>query len=264
MTQMDGRVALVTGAASGIGLAVAEALAKEGASVALVSLPGDDLESAAEKCAKHGGRVLTIRADVSDPNAVRHAFEMAETEFGPVNAVHNNAGISIFAPLTDTSDLMWVKQLETNLSGNFYVLREAARTMKQRSGGAIVNTSSELALKGEAGYVAYTATKGGILAMTRSAAAELAIWGIRVNSVCPGTTRTPLFLAEFDGAADPEAELTETRASVALARFADPAEIADAVVFLLSEKASYITGTQLVVDGGRTGCFPIRNIDSEA
>ncbi|GAA5197250.1 SDR family oxidoreductase [Arthrobacter gyeryongensis] len=260
MREMSNRVALVTGAASGIGLATAEALAREGAAVAIVSRPEDDLDGARARLEKHGGKVLAIGADVGDPAAVRAAFERAETELGPIDAVHNNAGISIVSPLIETSDEVFAQLVRTNLAGSFYVLREAARVMQPRQTGAIVNTASELAIMGQAGYVAYTATKGAILAMTRSAAAELASWGIRVNAVCPGTTKTPMFLAEFDGVEDPEAELADNAASVAMQRIGDPAEIAECVVFLLSNRASYVTGTHLTADGGRTTCVPAGSI----
>lgn len=260
MTGMTNRIALVTGAASGIGLATADALAREGANVALLSRPGDDLDGARDRVKQHGGRVVTVAADVADSAAVRKAFERVEAELGPIDAVHNNAGISIVSPLTETTDEVFRRLVDTNLAGSFYVLREAARVMQPRRAGAIVNTASELALIGQAGYVAYTATKGAILAMTRSAAAELASWGIRVNAVCPGTTKTPMFLAEFDGAADPEAELADNAASVAMQRIAEPAEIAEAVMFLLSNRAGYITGTQLVADGGRTSCVAAGSI----
>lgn len=260
MPEMMNRVALVTGAASGIGLATAELLAREGADVALLSRPEDDLERARELVGTHGGRVLVVGADVGDSAAVRDAFGRVETDLGPIDAVHNNAGISIVAPLIDTTDELFDALIRTNLAGSFFVLREAARVMQPRRTGAIVNTASELAIIGQAGYVAYTATKGAILSMTRSAAAELASWGIRVNAVCPGTTKTPMFLAEFDGAADPEAELADNAASVAMQRIAEPTEIADAVVFLLSHRASYITGTHLTADGGRTTCVPAGSI----
>ena len=261
MNNMNGRTALVTGAASGIGLASAVALASGGARIALLSLPGDDLKNAQRLCEEAGApAVVTIPVDVGDSQAVVGAFAEAEKLLGPIDAVLNNAGISIVAPLTETTDEIWAKLNQTNLAGSFFVLREAARVMQRNGGGSIVNTASELALIGQAGYVAYTATKGAILAMTRSAAAELASWGIRVNAICPGTTRTPMFLREFDGAIDPEAELADNEASVALGRIAEPAEIAAAVCFLLSHDASYLTGTHLVVDGGRTGCVAAGSI----
>ncbi|WP_280454707.1 SDR family NAD(P)-dependent oxidoreductase [Nocardia brasiliensis] len=264
MPEMTNRVAVVTGAASGIGLATAVALAREGAAVALLSRPDDDLAGARRRIQAHGGRVVTIGADVGDSTAVRTAFDRVEAELGPVDAVHNNAGISIVAPLTETTDDMLGTLVRTNLAGSFYVLREAARVMRPRRGGAIVNTASELAIIGQAGYVAYTATKGAILAMTRSAAAELASWGIRVNAVCPGTTKTPMFLAEFDGVADPTAELADNAASVAMRRIAEPAEIGEAVVFLLSHRAGYITGTYLTADGGRTTCVAAGSVGVSA
>ncbi|MEU8226661.1 SDR family oxidoreductase [Kribbella sp. NPDC048915] len=260
MTEMTGRVALVTGAASGIGLAVAECLAREDAAVALLSRPEDDLDNARKRCAAAGADVLAIGADVGDPESVRKAFAQVEAELGPIDAVHNNAGISTVAPLADTSDEEFDRLVRTNLAGSFYVLREAARVMQPRQRGAIVNTGSELALMGQTGYVAYTATKGAILAMTRAAAAELASWGIRVNSVSPGTTKTPMFLREFDGVEDPETELAENAASVALQRIAEPSEIAECVSFLLSARAAYVTGTNLVVDGGRTTCIPVGTV----
>ena len=252
---MSGRTALVTGAASGIGLASAIALSEAGASVALLSRPDDDLDGARRRCEAAGSPVvITVGADVSVAKQVADAFSAAERALGPIDAVFNNAGISIVAPLIETTDEQWSTLVATNLTGSFNVLRAAARALQARGGGSIVNTGSELALIGQTGYVAYTATKGAILAMTRSAAAELASWNIRVNAVCPGTTRTPMFLREFDDVDDPAAEFAANEESVAMGRIAEPEEIAAAVRFLLSDEASYITGTQLVVDGGRTTC----------
>ncbi|MDX1891994.1 SDR family oxidoreductase [Mycolicibacterium sp. 050158] len=260
MTSSARRVALVTGAASGIGMATAAALARDGTDVALLSRAEDDFGAAVELVEGHGRQAMPVGVDVGDPRSVRDAFERVERDLGPIHAVHNNAGISIVAPLVDTTDEMFDRLVRTNLAGSFHTLREAARVMQPRRRGAVVNTASELALIGQAGYVAYTATKGAILAMTRSAAAELASWGIRVNSVCPGTTKTPMFLAEFDGATDPEAELADNAASVAMQRIAEPAEIAEVVAFLLSDRASYVTGAQMVADGGRTNCVPVGTI----
>ncbi len=259
MGRMEERVALVTGASSGIGRATASLLAAEGAAVALVALPGDELDAAAEECARHGRPAIAVAADVGDPDQVARAFGEA-SRLGPVDAVFNNAGISIVAPMAETTDEQWQRLLHTNLTGSFNVAREATRRMVGLGRGSLVNTASELALLGQAGYVAYTATKGGILAMTRALAAELARTGVRVNAVCPGTTDTPMLRAEFEVAADPAAEREENERSVAVGRLGRAEEIGAAVLFLLSDESSYVTGAQLVVDGGRTGCFPIGSI----
>ena len=256
MPRFTNRVALVTGASSGIGRATALKLADEGAHIALVALPGDDLQDATAQCRAAGSTALAIAADVADPRQVVAAFDEAAT-LGPVSAVFSNAGISIVGPVVALSDDDWLRQLHVNLSGSFYVVREAARRMIPHGAGAIVVTGSELGLLGQTGYVAYTATKGGVLAMTRAFAAELSGHGIRVNSVSPGTTETPMLMAEFDAAPDPAREREENASTIPVGRFASPADIANAVAFLLSDEAGYITGANLVVDGGRTSCFTI-------
>lgn len=254
MGRMDGRVAVVTGASSGIGRATAMLLAAEGADVALVALPGTELDEAALECARSGRKAIAIPADVSDSKQVAAAFNVAET-LGPVSAVFNNAGKSSVIPLTETEDKDWFYLLGTNLTGSFFVIREAIRRMQPRRYGAIVNTGSDLAFLGQAGYCAYSATKGGVLALTRAVADEVAPLGIRVNAVCPGATNTPLLMAEFTHVADPEAERKEMEQTIAMGRFGEPRELARAVLFLLSDEASYVTGAHLAVDGGRTTCF---------
>jgi NAD(P)-dependent dehydrogenase (short-subunit alcohol dehydrogenase family) len=256
MRRMEGKTVLVTGASSGIGRATAVEVAREGASVALLALPGADLEEAADACRSTGATAMALAADVADAAAVAGAFEAAERELGPVDAVFNNAGISTIASIAETTDEDWHRLLATNLTGSFHVLREAARRMAPRGAGTVVNTASELALVGEAGYAAYTATKGGVLAMTRSAAAELASDGIRVNAVCPGSTDTPMLQAEYETARDPGAARADGERSIALGRIAQPEDIARVVAFLLSDEARYVTGAHFVVDGGRTSCFP--------
>jgi NAD(P)-dependent dehydrogenase (short-subunit alcohol dehydrogenase family) len=255
VTSMSGRIALVTGASSGIGRATAELLASRGAAVALVALPGAELEEAAGSCRSHGVEAISVALDVADSAAVEAAFERAAEELGPVDAVFNNAGTSFVSPVTETTDEMWERQLRVNLSGSFFVARAAARAMQPLGRGAIVNTASELALGGQSGYVAYTATKGGVLAMMRAMAAELAPYGVRVNAVCPGAVDTPLLHAEFETAPDPERERADTERSISLGRLARPREIAQVVAFLLSDEASYVTGAHYMVDAGRTACF---------
>jgi NAD(P)-dependent dehydrogenase (short-subunit alcohol dehydrogenase family) len=254
MSRFANRVALITGASSGIGRATALRLAEEGAAVALVALPGDDLDAAAEECRATGAAALAVPTDVADCRQVAAAFDHAET-LGPASAVFSNAGISIVGPAVTLDDSDWLRQLHVNLSGNFFVVRGAARRMIPRGSGAIVTTGSELGLVGQMGYIGYTATKGGVLAMTRALASEMAVHGIRVNSISPGTTETPMLMAEFAAAPDPARERAENESTIPLGRIGQPGDIAAAVAFLLSDEAAYITGANLVVDGGRTSCF---------
>jgi len=255
MSQMGGRTALVTGASSGIGRATALALAAAGANVALVALRGAELQTVADLCRGAGVEAIAIEADVGDHAAVTDAFARAEA-LAPVDAIFSGAGISTVVPAIDTTDEQWARHIRTNLTGTFHVLREAARLMIARRRGSIVTVASELALTGQAGYAAYTASKGGVLAMSRVFAAELAPYGVRVNSVCPGGVDTPMLAAEFELADDPALERELLDRSIAFGRIARPEEIASAVLFLLSDESSYMTGSELVVDGGRTGCYP--------
>ena len=249
---MQGRVALVTGASSGLGRATAKRLAAEGASVALVALPGSELDSAAAECASTGVAVLAIGADVGASAEVESAFEQA-AQLGRVDAVFNNAGISDLAPVEHMTDEQWARVIRVNLTGCFYVARAAARTMIGNGGGSIVNTASDMAFVGElGGYTAYAATKGGVLAMTRVLAAELAPHGIRVNALCPGAMDTPMLASEFAAAPDPEKDRIDTIRRIPLGRTAHPDEIANVAVFLMSQEASFVTGAGWLADGGHT------------
>ena len=250
MSHFQDKAYLVTGASSGIGLATTRALLAQGAKVAAVGLPDRLLDDAKRTLS---GAVMFIEADVSESLQVDSAFAQAEAELGPLSGAFNAAGISSVAPITETSDELWQRLIRVNLTGTFHVARAAARTLTSNGGGSLVCTASELSLVGQAGYSAYTATKGGVLSMMRSLAAELAPAGVRVNALSPGTTDTPMLAAEFAN----EEERARDEASVPLGRFALPEEIAAAALWLLGPDSSYVTGTNLVVDGGRTTTFPL-------
>ncbi|BCW69729.1 SDR family NAD(P)-dependent oxidoreductase [Arthrobacter sp. NicSoilB8] len=250
MSHFQDKTYLVTGASSGIGLATTRALLAQGAKVAAVGLPDRLLDDAKRQLS---GAVIFIEADVSESQQVDSAFARAETELGPLSGAFNAAGISSVAPIAETSDKLWQRLIQVNLTGTFHFARAAARTLSSNGGGSLVCTASELSLVGQAGYSAYTATKGGVLSMVRSLAAELAPAGVRVNALSPGTTDTPMLAAEFAN----EEERARDEASVPLGRFALPEEIAAAALWLLGPDSSYVTGTNLVVDGGRTTTFPL-------
>ena len=186
MSHFQDKTYLVTGASSGIGLATTRALLAQGAKVAAVGLPDRLLDDAKRQLS---GAVIFIDADVSESRQVDSAFAQAEAELGPLAGAFNAAGISSVAPIAETSDELWQRLIRVNLSGTFHVARAAARTLSSNGGGSLVCTASELSLVGQAGYTAYTATKGGVLSMMRSLAAELAPAGVRVNALSPGHDR---------------------------------------------------------------------------
>lgn len=242
---LAGQVALVTGASSGIGAAAARGLAAAGAAVVLLARRLAPLESLAAELG--AGVALPLVADVADSGQVAAAVDAAIERFGRLDVVVNCAGVSTPAALADTDDAVWATHLEANLSGSFFVSRAAAPHLAE--GGSIVNVGSELSQVGMPMYVAYCASKAGVIGLTKALAAELAP-EIRVNAVCPGPVDTPMLAAEFEifGA---EAALAETLARVPLRRLAKAEEVAAAILYLAAD-APYATGTVLALDGGTT------------
>ncbi len=243
--QLANKIAIVTGASSGIGLAIAEKFLSEGAKVVL----SDVNEVGQEIANKYGEQAMFIKCDVSKSAEVDALVEQAVKKFGRLDIMVNNAGIATSGTASDTSDEVWHKTIEVNLSGVFYGLRAAAKIMlAQKSAGAIINMTSIAGSVGFNGSLAYCASKGGITQLTRAAAIDLAKSKIRVNAIAPGvidTNMTKAYLAD-PGFQQLMANMTP------MGHVGQPENIADAALYLASEASSYTTGQILHVDGGWT------------
>ncbi|WP_116996918.1 SDR family NAD(P)-dependent oxidoreductase [Desertimonas flava] len=261
MSRFGGRVAVVTGAGSGIGAAVARRLTADGALVAALDVDGD----AARATVADAGGSIAVVADVADPGSVDAAVAAVEQQLGPVDLLAHVAGIDAdralkerlaehrravergdgergFRGLVDLTDEQWDRVLRVNLDGTFYVVRATLRVMIPRRRGAIVTTASTAGMSGNAGVAHYAASKGGVRILTQSVAREVAPFGIRVNTIAPGATATPMFGRTPDG--------ERLVAGTPIGRSADPDELAAAYSYLLSDDASYIVGETMNVNGG--------------
>lgn len=243
--RFNDKVVIITGAVSGIGKASAERFAREGASVVLADYNPLGQELAEQMCAG-GSQALFVRTDVTQEEDVRQMIERAVERFGRVDVLFANAGIGAIASIEQTDRALWDRSLGVNLTGVFLCNQHAAAQMVKQGGGAIVNTGSVHSHAGLPGLSAYTAAKAGVKLLTQSLAAELASKGIRVNTICPGYTDTPL-LAEL-----PDEARRQLIQRHPMGRLARPEEIAAAVAFLASDDASFVTGSCLMADGGYT------------
>jgi 3alpha(or 20beta)-hydroxysteroid dehydrogenase len=242
--RLDGKVALITGAARGMGAAAARLFVAEGAKVVL----GDVLPDVKEVAQELGDAALAVTLDVTDETAWRDAVAAGEERFGKIDVLVNNAGILLMDELGNTTTEMWSKVNDVNAYGCFLGMREVMPALKRAGGGSIVNLSSVEGLGGNRFLVAYTASKFAVRGMTKAAAIELAADNIRVNSVHPGGIDTPMvrhFIPDDDS-------MKWMGKQVPMKRAGKPEEVAQAVAFLASDAASYITGAELAVDGGAT------------
>lgn len=238
------KVAIITGGAQGIGYAVAERYVAEGAKVALWDVNEDQLTAARSKLTDMGGTVKTQVVNVTDSKAVAEAMEAVEKDLGPVDVVVNNAGITRDGMLHKMTDEQWDLVIDVNLKGVFLVGREAAKRMRDRGHGVILNTSSVVGIWGNIGQSNYAATKFGVIGLTKTWAKELGRKNIRVNAIAPGYTNTEMMQTV------PEKVLDGICSKTPLGRLAEPKEIASAFTYLASDEAAFITGQVLAVDGG--------------
>jgi NAD(P)-dependent dehydrogenase (short-subunit alcohol dehydrogenase family) len=247
MFNLKGRVALVTGASSGLGVQFAKALADNGAAVVLVARRADRLRSLKDEIEGKGGRAVAIEADVTDHAAIARAFDAAEKAFGTVTILVNNAGIAHGGRAVEMPPEEWRKVLSTNLDAVFFWAQEAARRLlAAKKQGAIVNIASVLGLAVSKGAVAYAAAKAGVVQVTKALAVELAFKGVRVNAIAPGWFVTEMnddYLSGEEGAA--------IKREIPMGRFGNPGDLDGALLLLVSDAGSYITGATVVVDGGQ-------------
>lgn len=244
--RLQGKVALVTGAGSGIGRASAERFAAEGARVAVVDLKG--AEDVAEAIEAAGGEAIALRTDVADEEAVAAMAAAAIERFGRVDVLMNNAGIlDDYLPAADMPTAVWDRVLGVNLNAQFFTARALLPQMVERGAGAIVNVASTAGLNGGNGGAAYTASKHAVIGFTRQLCFDYARKGIRCNVLCPGAVETGMTKEIF---ASPDAAVMEAVESAPIGRWAQPEELAAAALFLASDEASFVNGAVYLVDGG--------------
>lgn len=252
--RLGGKVCLITGAGSGIGRASAILFAQQGADIVVVDVDEEAGKETESQIKTNGGSALFVQADVSEADACRHMVGATERAFGRLNVLFNNAGIMDAADgdAQQTSEGVWARTLDVNLKGVYLGCRYGIPALRRAGGGSVINTASFVAVLGAATpQVAYTASKGGVLALTRELAVVHAREGIRVNALCPGPLRTELLMKLLDS----DEKKARRLVHIPMGRFGEAAEMAQAAVFLASDESSYVTGTELLVDGGITAAY---------
>lgn len=244
--RLDGKNAIVTGAASGIGLATAETLAEAGAHVVIADIARDKGEAVAVAIQKSGRKAEYVHLDITDDASITAFTDMVQSKIGAVDVIVNGAGWGQIKPFWEMPLDVWSKIVTLNLVGPMKLVKSFLPKMMERNSGKIVNVSSDAGRVGSSGETVYAGAKGGLIAFTKSLAREVARYNINVNCVCPGPTETPLLFAV------PEKHLEAFKRAIPFRRFGKPQEVADAILFFASSRSDYITGQVLSVNGGLT------------
>ncbi len=250
--KLKDKVAIVTGAGRGIGKAIAESFARQGAAVAIADIK---LELAEQAARQIGSPAIAIEVDVSDAGSVEAMTEQVESRLGPLDILVNNAGVSYITSFLDCTEEIWEKTMQVNLKGAFHGSQSAIRRMLPRKRGVILNMSSQSGKTGNTHYAAYCASKFGIIGLTQSLAVEFAGDGIRVNALCPGVVFTPLWdgmIADYAKKRNMKTEEVKgyLESKVPMGRLCSPKDVANAAVFLASDEAGFITGQSINISGG--------------
>ena len=250
MGRLEGKVALITGAGSGIGRATAMLFGREGARVVLMDLHRHTSEETADLVRSTGGEAAVVAGDVSKATDAQAAVDAAIREYGRLDILHNNAAVDLRFQLHETDEEAWDRSIDVNLKGTFLLCRAALPQMMEQGRGAIVNCSSLSGIIGVRRNAPYSASKGGVISLTRQIAVDYARYNIRANCYCPGSVGTVMFERLIERFPDPESSRKKATEAIPLGRVAEPEEIAQTVLFLASDESSFVTGATLVVDGG--------------
>jgi NAD(P)-dependent dehydrogenase (short-subunit alcohol dehydrogenase family) len=249
---LDGKVSIVTGAGSGIGRATARLFSRNGARVVVADVSDSDGVETARQIVEDGGDSLFVHVDVAKSEEVMGLVETTMDHYGRIDILFNNAGVTIPARVTETSQEMWQRSLDVNLKSVMLGCKYALPEMINNKGGSIINTASMLGLVVSPAQASYCSAKGGVVMLTKQVAIDYAQYNVRVNCICPSEVNTPMHRTFVEQSSDPEATRRRLMERIPLGRVAEPGEIASVALFLASDDSSYITGVALPVDGGLT------------